>query len=142
MSSAQASIDIEAPIKTVYDVITDFESYPEFLPETKDVEVEKQNAKSATVTFTISVIKKITYTLNMKLTSPKSVQWSLVRGDMMKKNSGSWKLSEKKKGVTHASYEIEMDFGGMVPKAISSKLIGTNLPSMLKAFRDRAEELV
>lgn len=140
MSVAKASIDINAPVKRVYEVISDFEAYPEFLTETKDVVIEKATDKSALVVFTISVIKKITYKLDIKMTPPKGISWKLVNGDMMKKNNGRWKLTEQD-GVTKAEYEIDMDFGGMVPKAISSKLIGSNLPAMMKAFRDRVEDM-
>ncbi|KAB2840629.1 SRPBCC family protein, partial [bacterium] len=62
MSHASASIEIEAPVKQVFEVISDFEAYPEFLPETREVVVEKKSGKSARVTFTINLIKKITYT--------------------------------------------------------------------------------
>jgi Oligoketide cyclase/lipid transport protein len=141
MSHASASIEIKAPISTVYDVISDFEAYPDFLPETKEVVVEKHSGKTAIVRFTISMIKKISYKLDIKLHPHKGLSWKLIEGDMMKNNSGQWKLTEPKKGLTHAVYEIDMDFGGMVPKAISNKLIGSNLPSMMKQFRDRAEEM-
>jgi len=141
MSHATASIDIEAPIKQVFEVISDFEAYPDFLPETREVVIEKQSGKQARVTFTINLIKKISYTLDIKLNPPNGLSWSLVEGDLMKANNGQWKLQETKKGITNAVYEIDMDLGGMVPKAISNKLIGSNLPTMMKQFKDRAEEL-
>lgn len=140
MSHATASIEIKAPIQNVFDVISDFEAYPEFLPETRKVTVEKKSGKHVEVTFTINVIKKITYTLDIKLDPHHGLSWKLVKGEMMKKNSGQWKLTEVKKGLTKAIYEIDMDFGGMVPKAITNKLVGTNLPGMMKQFRDRVEE--
>lgn len=140
MSSASAQIEIAAPIKDVFQVISDFEAYPEFLSETKKVTILKKSAKSMRVEFQVQMIKKIKYTLDIKLAAPKSVSWTLVEGDFMKKSVGAWKLSSKK-GMTQAKYEIDMEFGGLVPKAISDKLIGTNLPSMMQAFRDRAEEL-
>ncbi|MFO1463652.1 MAG: SRPBCC family protein [bacterium] len=141
MSHATASIEIEAPIKQVYEVISDFEAYPDFLPETRKVVIEKQSGKHAQVTFTINLIKKITYTLDIKLNPPHGLSWTLVEGDLMKENNGQWKLQESKKGVTKATYEIDMNFGSMVPKAISNKLIGTNLPTMMKQFKERVEEL-
>ena len=141
MSHATASIEIEAPIKQVFDVISDFEAYPDFLPETREVVIEKKSGKSAKVTFTINLIKKITYTLDIKLHPPSGLSWSLVEGDLMKANNGQWKLQEVKKGVTKAIYEIDMNLGSMVPKAISNKLIGTNLPTMMKQFKERAEEM-
>jgi ribosome-associated toxin RatA of RatAB toxin-antitoxin module len=140
MSTAKAEIDINAPLETVYDVITDFESYPEFLGETKEVEILESNAKSAKVLFKINIIRKVIYTLEIKMAAPKSVTWHLLEGDLMKKNSGKWKLSEKK-GGTNAHYEIDMQFTGLVPKAVSNKLIGSSLPAMMRAFRDRAEDL-
>jgi ribosome-associated toxin RatA of RatAB toxin-antitoxin module len=140
MSTATAEIDINAPLETVYDIITDFEAYPEFLNETKEVEVLKASPKSATVLFKINLIRKIIYTLEIKLAPPKSISWHLIEGDLMKKNNGKWKLSEKK-GMTNAHYEIDMQFTGLVPKAVSNKLIGSSLPTMMKAFRDRAEDL-
>ncbi len=111
------------------------------MPETREVSVGKHSGKQATVTFTVSMIKKITYTLDIKLNPPKGLSWKLVKGDMMKTNSGQWKLSEHKNGHTHAVYEIDMGFGTMVPKAISNKLIGSNLPAMMRNFKYRAEEL-
>ncbi|MCE9624503.1 MAG: SRPBCC family protein [Deltaproteobacteria bacterium] len=141
MSHATASIEIEAPIKKVFEVISDFESYPDFLNETREVVVEKKSGKGARVTFTINLIKKIRYTLDIKLNPPSGLSWTLVEGDLMKANNGGWKLSEVKKGITQAVYEIDMDLGSMVPKAISNKLIGTNLPTMMKQFKERAEEL-
>lgn len=140
MSSTRAEIDIEAPIEAVYDVIIDFESYPDFLNETRKVKILKSTSKSARVTFKINIIRKIAYTLDIKLTPQKGITWKLVEGDLMKKNIGRWKLSKKKSG-TKAVYEIDMEFAGLVPKAISNKLIGSSLPSMMRAFRDRAEDL-
>ena len=141
MSTAKAEIDIEAPIDVVYEVISDFESYPDFLSETKEVQVRQANSKSAEVTFKINLIKKISYTLDIKFSPKKGLSWKLVEGDLMKKNTGRWKLSHKK-GVTTAVYEIDMEFAGLVPKAISNRLIGSSLPTMMRAFRDRAEEMV
>lgn len=141
MSTAKAEIEIAAPLKTVYEVISDFEAYPDFLRETKNVEILKNSAKSARVQFQIQIIKKIKYTLDIKLSPGKGISWDLVEGDLMKKNKGQWKLNHKN-GITKAVYEIDMEFGSLVPKNISNKLIGTNLPSMMRAFRDRAEELI
>ncbi len=142
MSHATASIEIPAPIKNVFEVISDFEAYPEFLGETQKVVIEKKSGKNMVVTFTIAMIKKITYTLDIKLNPLHGLSWKLIKGDMMKHNSGQWKLSEVKKDLTKAIYEIDMDFGGMVPKALTNKLVGTNLPAMMKQFSERIKELI
>lgn len=141
MPATKISIEINAPRSVVYEVITDFESYPNFLRGPKQVVVQKSTAKSAIVNFTVSLIKKINYTLEIKLSPEKGITWKLVEGDsIMKKNSGKWKLTEKK-GLTHAEYQVEVDLGNL-PKPIAKKLVEGNLPTMMKSFRDQAEKLV
>jgi coenzyme Q-binding protein COQ10 len=139
MAKTTSTIEIHAPIKKIYEVITDFESYPDFLSGSKEVNILKKNGSHLQVQFKVDVIKTIAYTLDIHLTPPKGFKWSLIKGDFMKSNSGAWKLEEVKKGVTQANYEIEVDFGLLVPKSISNLLIGKNLPTMMKEFKERAE---
>jgi ribosome-associated toxin RatA of RatAB toxin-antitoxin module len=140
MAKTSTEIEIKAPLKKVYEVISDFESYPDFLSGSKGAKILKKTGNSVQAEFKVDVIKTITYVLDIKLIPNKGFSWTLFKGDFMKANSGSWKLEEKKKGITHASYEIEVDFGLFVPKAISSMLVGTNLPTMMREFKERAEE--
>jgi ribosome-associated toxin RatA of RatAB toxin-antitoxin module len=139
MAKTTTSIEIKAPIKKVYEVITHFTDYPKFLSGSKGAKLLKKNGNHCQVEFKIEVIKTISYILDIHLNPPKGFHWSLVKGDFMKSNEGSWKLEEKKKGITWATYEIEMDFGLLVPRTISNMLIGQNLPTMMKEFKERAE---
>lgn len=140
MPGTETSIVIQASPKTVFDVITDFEKYPEFLSDVKDVVVHKKG-KEMEVTFEISVIKKIRYKLHFSLVPNKKVSWTFVEGDVFKDNNGFWELEEVKKGTTNARYYIDIEFGFLVPSMITKKLIGSNLPSMMKRFKERAESL-
>jgi ribosome-associated toxin RatA of RatAB toxin-antitoxin module len=138
---ATISVIINRPTNIVYNVVTDFEKYPEFLAETREVETIHKNAKTAQVEFVIKVIKKIRYTLDYKLTRNKKVVWSFVEGDTFKDCKGSWNLKEIEKGVTEATYHVEVDFGLFVPKKITEMLVGKNLPSLMQSFKDRAESM-
>lgn len=139
MSKTSTSVEIKAPLQKVFDVVSDFESYPEFLSGSKKVKILKKSGKKMQVEFQMDVIKTISYTLDIELKSPHEVSWTLVKGDFMKSNTGSWKLSEKKKGITHAVYEIEIGFGMLVPKSVASMLVEKNLPGMMKEFKERVE---
>jgi len=139
MSKTSTSIEIKASLHEVFDVISDFESYPEFLSGSKKVKVLKKSGKKMQVEFHMDLIKSISYTLDVELKPPHELHWTLVKGDFMKSNTGAWKLSEKKKGHTHAVYEIDISFGLLVPKAIASMLVEKNLPSMMKEFKERVE---
>lgn len=139
MAKAVSSIEIKASKKKIFETITDFESYPEFLPETKSVVIEKKSKNHYVVKFTIEVVKAISYTLDMKSTPPDELSWTLVKGDMMKANSGRWILEDVKKGVTKATYEVDVDLGLLVPAAVTKTLISKDLPKMLQHFKDRIE---
>ena len=71
----------------------------------------------------------------------KKIEWSFVEGDIFKDNKGSWTFTAEGKDKTKAVYDIEVEFGIFVPGLITKKLIGSNLPSMMKKFKERAESL-
>ncbi|MDO8494867.1 MAG: SRPBCC family protein, partial [Deltaproteobacteria bacterium] len=122
--------------------IVDFESYPKFLKEMKSAKVIWCEDSQMDVTFKLNLIKEITYTLRFELDPPHSIQWQLKAGELMKKNSGSWKLETLEEGLTDATYSIDVEFGVWIPKAISQTLIEKSLPQTLKAFKRRAERLL
>lgn len=139
MSKASRSIEISASPRACYDIITDYESYPEFLKETTSVVVLKKSGHTSEVKFTMELIKSFSYTLKITGTPPKKVKWVLVRGEFMKSNDGEWLIEDLGGGVTRATYTIEVNLGLLVPGIISKMLIGSNLPSMLEAFKKRIE---
>ncbi|MBF0105163.1 MAG: SRPBCC family protein [Deltaproteobacteria bacterium] len=142
MANAVQEIEIKATPKQCYDVVWAFENYPEFIGDLKEVEIANKKGNACEVTYTIKVIKKITYTLKMKGTPGKKVEWSFVKGDFMKDNFGHWEFKEIKKGVTKATYDVSINFGILVPGSVSKMLVGKNLPAMLKAFKERIEASV
>lgn len=139
MAKTKVSIDIKAPIKKVYEVITDFENYPKFISGTKSAKILKKNKNKMEVEFKIDVIKTITYSIAIELDPPNGFTWSLIKGEVMKSNSGGWQLKEIDKKNTKAFYEIEVGFGLLIPSSISKLLMDKNLPQMLKEFKERAE---
>lgn len=141
MAYAEETITIKVSPKACYQVITDYQKYPEFLTETTAVVIKNKSGTSATVKFTIDVIKKISYTLKLKGTPGKRLEWTMVEGDFMRKNEGRWELTEIKPGITEAKYGIDIEFGLLVPGLIEKKLISHHMPVMLKAFKNRIEGL-
>ncbi|MBN8555353.1 MAG: SRPBCC family protein [Deltaproteobacteria bacterium] len=136
----EREILINAPIDKVFKVIRDFESYPEFLSTTHSAK-EKKLKNKIVVDFSVEVIKSIHYSLEFKVTEPTEVSWTFLKGDLMKKNSGSWELEAVSDKKTKALYKIDIDFGWMVPKMIIDQVTKTQLPQTLEAFKKRAENL-
>jgi len=141
MAKAQRSIIIDVPADKLYDVIADFGKYAEFLPEVKKTEVKAEGAAQI-VTYTIDIkATKIAYTLRHTGTKPTTLQWTLIKGDMMKANDGSWTLKTLPDGRTEAVYEIELKLGALVPSFMEKALAEQGLPALLDNFKKRAEGL-
>jgi ribosome-associated toxin RatA of RatAB toxin-antitoxin module len=139
MPGATKAILIDAPIEKVFGIITDYEKYVEFLPEVKKIQISARSGNQVEVQHEVAMIKTVRYTLRLTEDKPSRVSWSLVKGEFMRENRGSWLLEAQGDGRTQATYSIEMTFGPLVPRAIVNALVETSLPKMLSAFKGRAE---
>lgn len=139
MAGATRSIVINAPMEKVFDVITQYEKYGEFLSEVKEVRTSGRQGNEVNVHYKVDVVKTIKYTIRAKEERPTRMSWSFVEGEFMKDNKGQWLLEPAGEGKTQATYTVEMALGALVPKAVVNALVETSLPKMLEAFKRRAE---
>jgi coenzyme Q-binding protein COQ10 len=139
MPGATRSIVINAPMEKVFDVITQYEKYAEFLSEVKEVRTSNRQGNEVHVHYKVDVMKTIKYTIRAKEERPTRMSWTFVEGEFMKDNKGSWVLESAGEGKTKATYNVEMALGALVPKSIVTALVETSLPKMLDAFKRRAE---
>ena len=139
MPGATRTIVINAPVEKVFDVITQYERYPEFLPEVKEVRVANRQGSTLELHYKVDVVKTVRYSIRVTEERPTRMSWSFIEGEMMKDNKGSWVLEAQGEKQTKATYTVEMALGALVPKAIVNALVETSLPKMLDAFKRRAE---
>ena len=139
MPGATRSVVINTPVKKVFAVIKDYESYPEFLPEVKSTRISNRQGDEVDVHYEVDVLKKIRYTLRLKEEPPGRISWTFVEGELMRDNHGHWLLEDLGGGKTRATYNIEIKLGPLVPKSIVNVLVDSSLPKMLEAFKKRAE---
>ncbi|MCY1042158.1 SRPBCC family protein [Corallococcus sp. bb12-1] len=141
MAGATRTITINAPVEKVFDIITDYDRYAEFLSEVKKVSTSQRQGNIVQVHYEVDVVKTIRYTIKVTEERPKRMSWTFVNGEVMKDNKGSWTLEPEGEGKTRATYNVEMALGMLVPKAIVNGLVDNQLPKMLEAFKRRAESL-
>ena len=139
MAAASKTVTIDAPVEKVFEVISAYDQYPQFLSEVKELRTSNRQGNKVDVHYKVEVMKTIRYTLRMNEEPPRKVSWSFVEGDFMKDNQGSWTLEPEGDGKTKATYSIEMKLGALVPGSIVKALVETSLPKMLEAFKKRAE---
>ena len=126
-----------APIEKIFDVLTDYKSYSDFVVGVDEIEVLSQDENSARVKYSLNIIKKVSYIISMKQSRPTAIEWSLESGDLFKQNDGSWLLKDLENGSTEVTYGLEVAVKGFVPKSIINALTSKNLPAMMKSFENR-----
>jgi coenzyme Q-binding protein COQ10 len=130
----------------LFDVIVDYDRYPQFVPSVKQCRADRR-ADATDVEYVVDLgIKTIRYTLRHHEQRPSLVRWELVAGDWMKLSNGSWELSEEG-GQTRARYTVEVQIAKppLVPQVVvdrvTDELTRVQLPRTLAAFKARAESL-
>ena len=73
MPGAKRTIIINTPPEVLFGVITDYEKYPEFLNEVDKIEIISKTDTSTRVRYTVSLLKKVQYTIDLVATPNTSV---------------------------------------------------------------------
>lgn len=140
MAGATHNVTVNVPRDRFFDVICDYERYPEFLPDMKIVKIVQRDGDVVDVHFTLNMIKELRYTLRLTERPKQGLDWVLLEGPF-KRNEGGWSLADTPDGGTDASYTIEVSVGVFLPGTLVNKLVGQTLPATLAAFKSRAEAL-
>lgn len=143
MASAQRTEIMQATAENIYKVLTDYDSYGDYMDGVSKVEVVERNGNSVLAKYNINMIKKFSYVLKLEEVENKSISWSFVEGDIFSQNSGSWALKDLGDGTTEVDYNVEVEIkvkmmgSGMIIK----KLVNTSLPALMKSVEERAKAL-
>lgn len=139
MAQAEIRETLNVDKDKLYQVVIHYEDYPQFVTGCRSVEVERKAPGHCRVTYHVSMIKEVTYTVEQR-EDPETgiVEWSLVESDFLKKNSGRWQLQSAGPGRTNVYYSVEVEFKIPVPSLILNRLIKGSLPEMVHSFYERA----
>ena len=135
------SIVIDAPPADVMAVIADFPAYPEWVAAAKKVEVleEGEDDRARQVHFVLDAgAVKDDYVLEYTWSGDSEVTWSLVKGQMQKRNDGSYSLTATD-GGTEVTYSITIDLSIPMLGMIKRKAEKVILDTALKELKKRVE---
>jgi ribosome-associated toxin RatA of RatAB toxin-antitoxin module len=142
--TVQARFYVRADRQSCWRVITDYDHYPEFMPQIASAKRVANPNGLDTYAFTLKVaVFTVSYTLEMKglqPVGPWTLSWNYVKGDL-KSTSGSWEIFEcpETPGVVLVSYNVQVDVGALVPAFVSNHLTTGSIPKLIEAVRLRAE---
>src|ERR671916_55851 len=135
------SITVDAPAADVMAVIAVFPAYPEWVAAAKRVEVLETgpDGRARQVHFVLDAgAVKDDYVLDYTWEDDRKVSWTLVRGQMQKRQEGSYTLEEQD-GRTEVTYRITIDLSIPMLGMIKRKAEKVILDTALKELKKRVE---
>jgi ribosome-associated toxin RatA of RatAB toxin-antitoxin module len=139
--SVKDSIDVKATAEEIFAVATEFESYPEWNPNIKNVEIRETRSDGLATKVWMEVdarLRVVTYTLGYDYSgAPDSFSWKLIDGDI-KELEGSYVFDEFD-DVTEVTYEMKVDPGFPIPKLLKRQAERQIVRSALEDLKKRVE---
>jgi len=137
---ARESIHVEAPPEQCYAVAIDFDSYPDWATDVKDVEVLERDAdgRGTRVRYEISALgKTISYILAYDYAdAPGGFAWELEKADYLKRLDGAYRF-DAVDGGTRVGYVLSVDVTLPLPgfmKKAAAGMIVDNAMKQLKRY--------
>jgi carbon monoxide dehydrogenase subunit G len=137
------SIDIDADPAAVMAVIADFDNYPVWAGSVKRAEVLEKGAdgRAARVAFVLDAGPvRDQYELSYTWFGDRRVEWSLVKGQMMRSQNGRYDL-EARGGATHVTYWLSVDLVIPMLGLLKRKAERVVMDTALRELKKRVETL-
>lgn len=133
---------IEAPPERCYEVVLDFERYPEWVGDIKHVEVLGRDGegRGTKVAFRAAAMGRSTsYTLAYDYSkAPGEVSWVLEKGDITRRLDGTY-VFDPADGVTEVTYHLAVELVVPLPGFIKSRAESRIISNALRELKARVE---
>ena len=126
-----------------YQVLTDFERYPEWAADIKAVTIEERDSEGrpTEVTFRAAAFGRSTsYTLRYDYSgAPSRLSWEQVKGDVTRRLDGSYDIYPGDDGSADVTYHLIVDLKVPLPVFVKRRAEGRITYTALKELRARVE---
>ena len=140
---ASERIRIDAPADRCFDVAVDFESYPEWVRDVKDVKILERDdqGRGVRVEFRAAALgKSIRYVLEYDYSgAPDSFSWKFVEGDMLRRLDGSYRFEPEGPSSTRVHYQLAVELAVPLPGLVKRRAAGLIMGSALKELKKQVE---
>jgi uncharacterized membrane protein len=140
--TASQSTTIAASLDHVWAIAADFEQYPVWAKDVKDVVVRARDdqGRATEVEFRASALGRSThYTLSYDYSqAPAALSWRMLRGDIMRAIDGAYHFSSNANGGTDVRYDLAIELvvplPGFVKRRAEARILNT-----VRELKTRAE---
>ena len=144
-----AKIAIPYPLEQVWQVITDYEAFADFMPnmtESRRLELPTGGIRLEQVRTKSLIGMKISArsVVDIEEKFPHEVHYQLIEGDL-KEFSGYWRLKAGNSSESESKVELIYDFSVLpkpiIPAPLFEHFLSNDVPASLLAVRQRVEKL-
>ena len=129
------------PAQAMYDLVSDVESYPEFLPWCEEARILKKENEKVEAALVVSKGRvRQAFSTRNRMHYGSSIEMDLLEGPFSRL-TGVWRF--KPLGPEGCKVSLEMDFevSSKLLKATLSPMFGQVMNTMVDAFSQRAEQM-
>lgn len=140
---ASDDIEVHAPPDTIMGVIIDYESYPEWASNVRDVEIREsdEQGRGKHVWYHVDAkVAEVEYVLDYTYHDEHRLTWSLLEAEQLRELSGEYRL-EPLDDAVRVHYWLEVDLVIPVPGFMKKRATKMILETSLNELKRRAEEL-
>ena len=138
-----SSIDVDATAEELMAIVADLESYPDWLPDVKAVEVLESDSdgRPTAAAMTVDVtVREVSYTLEYEYDGLERMSWVSRPGGDVKHIEGSYTFEINDDGGTTVVYDLAIDPGFPVPGFLLKRAAKAITSAALDGLKARAEE--
>jgi coenzyme Q-binding protein COQ10 len=138
---AENTIEIAATPDEVFEAITDYESFPEWISAVFEADVTDRDSDGLgeVVKFVADgKVRKIKYTLRYHYDRPSRIWWDFLDGEGIKQMDGEWTFEEND-GGTNATYKVGVDAGRGIPGPVVSRSNKQTIAAVNKELKAETE---
>ena len=141
--TANERIRIEAPSDRCWDVAVDFESYPEWVRDVKDVHTltRDDEGRGVRVEYRAAALgKSVRYVLEYDYSAaPEAFSWHFVEGDMLRRLDGTYAFEAEGPASTRVLYDLAVELAMPLPGLVKRRAAGLIMGSALKELKKQVE---
>lgn len=134
-------VQVRADPDTIFEVIGDFATYPEWQDEVQEAEIlaTDEDGWATRVRFVLDAkIMTTTFVLDYAYTDT-TISWSLAHSDTLRRNEGSYTLADRGDGTTDVTYTLVIEPTIPVPGMLRRRAAKRIVDGALMNVKARAE---
>jgi len=139
---ATDTIEIDASVERIREVILDLETYPEWADGVTSIEVtdrDEQGRPRDAVFHVDARVFQTTYTLRYDLSDTQAITWKLIDGRDLRQLDGSYTFEKTDRGV-RVIYSLEVDVALPLPGFLKKRGAKHILDQGLRGLQARVEQ--